>query len=93
MARDGTRCPSGARSTQPLAGGQVAGSRERRLGSRGRWRIALSLFCVSEENVGMAKRSWAGVWVVLAILIFAGIVGLGRAILLRPVDPTSQKVP
>jgi hypothetical protein len=39
------------------------------------------------------KRSWAGIWVVLAILIFAGIVGLGRAILLRPVDPTSQNAP
>ena len=54
----------------------------------------LSYFYASMENAAMAaKRSWAGVWVVLAILIFAGIVGLGRAILLRPVDPTSQKVP
>jgi len=42
------------------------------------------------NGVMAVKRSWAGVWVVLAILIFAGIVGLGRAILLRPVDPATQ---
>ena len=54
----------------------------------------LSYFYIAIENGAMAaKRSWAGVWVVLAILIFAGIVGLGRAILLRPVEPTRQKVP
>ena len=47
----------------------------------------------AENEVMAVKQSWAGVWVVLAILVFAGIVGLGRAILLRPVEPASQQVP